>query len=68
MAKTFHYHHKVFTDKSLHSLGHQIERHMNEHHCCDDKVCEYIYIEKVNGLYVALIIGKDEEDAESPIP
>ena len=66
MAKTFHYHHRVFTDKSLHELGNQLEAHMNEHHCCSDKQCEYIYIEKVNGVYTASVIGKDEEDALPP--
>ena len=61
MAKTYHYHHQVFTDKSLHDLGNQIEAHMNEFHSQINHVYEYIYIEKVNGLYVALIVGKDED-------
>ena len=59
MAKTYVYHHKVLTDKSLHKLGDQIEAHMNVNHPDDDHPCEYIYVEKTNGLYVALIIGKD---------
>ena len=62
MAKTYHYHHTVFTDKSLHDLGNKIEAHMNSHHHSDEQVCEYIYIEKVNGTYHCLIIGKDQTE------